>query len=295
VNPATRDREPEVVVYGGTGNDTLTLSGDGYIADGGAGADLIDLGDAECAIVLAGAGDSVTGGSGDGNHVIPDDDATFTGGAGAVIVWNGSTGPVHTGGGAGNDFIRASHGDLVTLGPGTDILRIHQDETQDAAATTVTDFDPAAEQALIYCGSYHDAELTPLAEAISVRETDGNTVISGAAGQTIAVFRGATGLAIGLAPEGDEGPVIDLAGNTVARGEVDVLIQRYLDAFTWRQNSTPGWALMPDRKGCLTSVISVTRSAAATSASLAPRPVRTTCVRAGFSAARNASTSASSR
>ena len=43
------------------------------------------------------------------------------------------------------------------------------------------------------------------------------------------------------------------------------------------QNSTPGCALMPERNGCLTSVISVTRSAAAISSGLALRPVTTTC------------------
>ncbi len=61
------------------------------------------------------------------------------------------------------------------------------------------------------------------------------------------------------------------------------------------QNSTPGWALMPARKGCLISVISVTRSAASTSASAALRPVSTTWVSGGFSSRRNSSTSARSR
>ena len=61
------------------------------------------------------------------------------------------------------------------------------------------------------------------------------------------------------------------------------------------QNSTPAWALMPDRNGCFTSVISVTRSAASISSSFAFRPVKTTWVRGGFSARRNSSTSVRSR
>ena len=56
------------------------------------------------------------------------------------------------------------------------------------------------------------------------------------------------------------------------------------------QNSTPFCALMPDRNGCLTSVISVTRSAASISASFALRPVRITCVRGGLSSRRKVST-----
>jgi len=43
------------------------------------------------------------------------------------------------------------------------------------------------------------------------------------------------------------------------------------------QNSTPGCALMPFRNGCFICFISVTRSAASINASLAPRPVITTC------------------
>ena len=47
------------------------------------------------------------------------------------------------------------------------------------------------------------------------------------------------------------------------------------------QNSTPGCALIPFRKGCLTCFISVTRSASSINASLAPRPVITTCCMGG--------------
>src|SRR5690606_13125512 len=42
------------------------------------------------------------------------------------------------------------------------------------------------------------------------------------------------------------------------------------------QNSIPAWAFTPSRKGCLIMVISVTRSAASISSSLALRPVITT-------------------
>jgi hypothetical protein len=42
------------------------------------------------------------------------------------------------------------------------------------------------------------------------------------------------------------------------------------------QNSIPSWPFTPARKGCLTRVISVTRSAASISSGLALRPVTTT-------------------
>src|SRR5205807_8291636 len=58
------------------------------------------------------------------------------------------------------------------------------------------------------------------------------------------------------------------------------------------QNSIPGCALTPARNGCLTRVISVTRSAASSSSGGALRPVTTTCRSRGlaFSAATNSST-----
>jgi len=48
------------------------------------------------------------------------------------------------------------------------------------------------------------------------------------------------------------------------------------------QNSTPGWALMPFRNGCLVCFISVTRCASSINSSLAPRPVITTCCMRGL-------------
>ena len=58
------------------------------------------------------------------------------------------------------------------------------------------------------------------------------------------------------------------------------------------QNSIPSWPLMPARKGCLTSFISVTRSAASSSSGLALRPVTMTW-RPGRRAASASSTSPS--
>lgn len=61
------------------------------------------------------------------------------------------------------------------------------------------------------------------------------------------------------------------------------------------QYSTPICAFTPARKGCLTSSISVTRSAASISSGLALRPVSTTWVMGGFSSRRKRSTSSMSR
>ena len=60
------------------------------------------------------------------------------------------------------------------------------------------------------------------------------------------------------------------------------------------QNSMPRWGLMPSRNGCLTIVISVTRSAISKSAGLALRPVTTTCSMGRFRVS-SATTSARGR
>ena len=61
------------------------------------------------------------------------------------------------------------------------------------------------------------------------------------------------------------------------------------------QNSTPRCAFTPSLKGCLTRVISVTRSAASISSGLALRPVRSTWVISGFCVSRKSTTSSISR
>ena len=61
------------------------------------------------------------------------------------------------------------------------------------------------------------------------------------------------------------------------------------------QNSTPACAFTPERKGCLTSSISVTRSATSINSSLALRPVSTTWVMGGFAVFSNSTTSPTSR
>src|SRR5579863_3796602 len=48
------------------------------------------------------------------------------------------------------------------------------------------------------------------------------------------------------------------------------------------QNSMPAWAFTPERNGCFSIVISVTRSAASISASGALRPVTMTCFISGL-------------
>ena len=83
----------------------------------------------------------------------------------------------------------------------------------------------------------------------------------------------------------------------VFREGESVLIRATLPDFQRQsiQYSTPGCAATPDRNGCFSRVISVARSASSMISACAFRPVRTTCVIAGFSSFRNRVTSSTSR
>ena len=80
----------------------------------------------------------------------------------------------------------------------------------------------------------------------------------------------------------------------IGAGALEHQGRRPLPGSARHQNSIPTCAFTPARKGCLISVISVTRSAISISAGLALRPVTTTCW-SGWRAARPASTASRSR
>jgi hypothetical protein len=86
-------------VRGGGGNDVLILGGRGYVVRGDEGADTIDLHEASNVAVFAGADDTVLGGSGQGNYVCLDENATFIGGAGSDLVHSSSSAATYMGDG----------------------------------------------------------------------------------------------------------------------------------------------------------------------------------------------------
>jgi Ca2+-binding RTX toxin-like protein len=280
----TDDSAAPLMVDGGTGNDVLHLSGDGYQVTGGEGADRIELGDATNIWVEAGAGDTVVGGSGHGyihltedavyqgsasaEQVLMDSSGTADMGAGDDRVWGGETASRVLGGdgddrldgtsklfysggtaslgdyishdadtldgGAGNDTIIASHGDVVSLGAGLDRLEVFLEVRQDASPVQITDFNPDADsQITINYGSYGTDGAwspAPLVGEISLTEVNGNTIITGSNGQTLAVLTGATGLVVGLYQEGGDPILSDIDGNYLLfAADCDVIIERFYD------------------------------------------------------------------
>ena len=88
-------------IAGGEGDDTINLSGAGYVVRGDEGADEIRLGDASGIAVFAGKDDLVIGGGGANIYVNISADARFVGGEADELVHSTSTAVVNLG--AGND------------------------------------------------------------------------------------------------------------------------------------------------------------------------------------------------
>ena len=88
-------------VWGGEGDDVLVLHGRGYVVNGDQGADTIKMGEASHVAIFAGSDDVIIGGTGEGNYIRLDDNASFFGGKGIDLVHSSSTGNTQLG--DGND------------------------------------------------------------------------------------------------------------------------------------------------------------------------------------------------
>jgi Ca2+-binding RTX toxin-like protein len=133
-------------------------------------------------------------------------------------------------GGAGNDTISLSHGDLVTTGTGSDNLSLYLVQNAAYEGADTTDFDPALDQMVIYFGSFDAYSMPdPLANTIVVTETSaGDTVITSTNGQVLARLTGVTGISVGLQlVQGD--PLTDLAGVPTPDATYDVIILRFYE------------------------------------------------------------------
>lgn len=108
--------EPPLVVRGNGGDDVMTLSGSGYLATGGAGADRLTLDGVHSAVIIGEAGDTIFGQ--DDGDIVPGEAAplirligtgTFSGGSSAeVVVLDGNGGLAD--GGRGDDTLYAFDG-----------------------------------------------------------------------------------------------------------------------------------------------------------------------------------------
>ena len=118
---STDDGIAPLTVDGGAGDDTLVLSGGGYVATGGDGADRIEMGDAHDVWVRAGEGDTVIGGTGRSVAEL-DGNAVFMGSAGSDFIIADTAGTVDLG--AGNDqSVGGETATHVIAGDGSDYLQ----------------------------------------------------------------------------------------------------------------------------------------------------------------------------
>lgn len=113
---------PALTVHGNAGDDELILSGSGYVATGGLGADTIRINGLHSAVVQAGPGDILYGQ--DAEDVLPGKPAPFLELTGSATLRGGSSdeevmlkgNDAIADGGAGDDTLRAFDGRSTLLG-----------------------------------------------------------------------------------------------------------------------------------------------------------------------------------
>lgn len=175
---------------------------------------------------------SVSGGNGDDVLIGTVNPLAFTPSATDRFSYFVSLDPDTLDGGAGDDQIFASHGDVITTGTGADEVALFLDTEASHTGAVVTDFDRSEDQILIQYGFFGDggpAAPAPLVGQITVTETAmGDTVITGSNGQVLATLRGVTGVTVGLQPS-DAAPLTNLAGTPTPDADYDVLISRFFN------------------------------------------------------------------
>lgn len=225
-------------VVGGTGDGNHILLTQSAMFQGGAADDYVVT--ASTGAVSAGAGNdavigiggaaSVSGGEGEDWLVGTIDEFYRAPTATSLLSQYTSFDADTLDGGAGNDVIWASHGDLVSTGTGSDSVTTFLDAGAGYQPTTVTDFDSTMDQLQIVFDSYGMGDEVPpaLAGTISLTEADGATLITDAGGQVLVVLQGTTGLTAGIRLS-EQAPLTDLAGNPTPQARYDIILSRFQD------------------------------------------------------------------
>lgn len=222
-------------IVGGTGERALIYLGGSFVDGGGndfiisSSSQQVDLGNGNDVIWgMGGVAQEVHGG--EGNDVLG-------GEIDSMYLWwfhaddsNAiSTDADTLNGGNGDDYLKGSHGDIMIGGADIDAFQVNVDGSIDSEAATIVDFD--ADHEVLTIGYYENA--IPLADPphtfdhsfFQVNETDtGDTLVSDALGNELAVVKGATGLTVGVQSESDFDKWLDLNGNPIDKADCSVLI-----------------------------------------------------------------------
>lgn len=190
--------DSKIAVVGGDGTDTFygSVGADYFIDDGDAaeGVELFD-GGAGDDVILGNLGSaSVIGG--DGNDVFSGYDVSYKDeGRGFTNISRYLDDAADTlEGGAGNDTLIGSTGDILSGGTGADEIRLiwSDSDTLVETATVITDFDPSEDSLRISVDqAVFSGDVTPV-----LSEVDGNTEVI-LQGERVAVLQGTTGLSQG--------------------------------------------------------------------------------------------------
>ena len=216
---------------GGDGEDIVTI-GDHPDVDvagatilGGAGNDLLrDMDNDDNANFLSGGdGDDTLWGNGDHWNVGQPSETD-------LHAWRTEDAVDTLDGGAGNDHIRFSDGDLISTGEGADRLTGWIDGS---AVTEISDFVAGEDrmELVVDTGSGGGAPPTPaeFAARFEFVEQDGDTVVN-LDGQQVMVLHGTTGATVSVAD--DRGAVFDTAGNPAPDLVTDIRLTMFQSVST---------------------------------------------------------------
>ncbi|MFC3183089.1 calcium-binding protein [Cypionkella sinensis] len=206
---------------GGAEHAVAVADGNGATLDGGAGNDALMNLDGQATLI---------GGAGDDTLRADINSDQFQGSHADQLSWFTDNNFDVLDGGAGNDLLTLSQGDIATLGSGADHATISDSAAHaDDQAAVITDFNPAEDTLRIIAGDVNgQADHDGLVGQVSTQEVDGNTHVI-VAGEVVADLQGVTGLNIGLVSNPyDEIPIYTtLDGTPADSSRFDVLVQLY--------------------------------------------------------------------
>ena len=206
-------------------NAIAIAEGNGATLDGGAGNDVLMNLDGQATLI---------GGAGDDTLQADINSDAFQGSHATRLSWHTDDNIDVLDGGAGNDVLTLSQGDIATLGSGADHATISDSAAHDDDhAAVITDFDPAEDTLRIVAGDGNgQADHDSLVDQVSTQEVDGNTHVI-VSGKLVADLQGVTGLTVGLISnpydvQGGATPIYTtLDGTPADAASFDVLVQVY--------------------------------------------------------------------
>lgn len=222
-------------VRGYIGQSSHYTGGDGIddIRSGGASTVIGGAGDDSLVSAFNDAADSLSGGDGNDTLVGSPNGMADSPSQQDLFSYRVDTANDTLDGGAGDDRIIAAVGDVVTTGEGDDRLEAWVEGSE---AVVVTDLDPAHDTAYLIVegpgvGAPDELDMNVFAQRLALVEQDGDTIVK-VDGETVAVFRGLTGLTDADVTLSDGEASYDLSGQPIPQADTAIVIEQFNSLWT---------------------------------------------------------------